>query len=90
MTLFEQEVDDVEVEVERGWQRNVLQRGSVGSWLAHLQRLVSLVGNDDRDRLVAIHHRDAMSLANGPQMLTQPGLELGDSDGVHGHRMVNR
>ncbi len=81
--FLEKEFDDVDVQLR--WFRQSHTVGGWGTWrrLSDMQ-CRSLANRDDLgDGRVSIQHRDDLAATNRPQVLAQPGLQIGDSHLLH-------
>lgn len=82
LTLLQEEIDHVEVEIER-WRNGYVTEPRSRRCSANAE-LVSfaLVWDQARHWPVAVEYRDGPSPPNLAEILTQPGFELGD---LHRH-----
>ena len=67
LALRQEQLHDIDVEVERRRQANLLQCGCVWCRFPNPEGRILLMGNDSGDRLIAIHdgHGITAAVANG-------------------------
>ena len=69
-------------------QGDLSQRRILANRLSHHERAVSSVRHNARDRLIPVVHDEVVAFPNGPEVLAEAGLELGNSHAGHSHKIV--
>ena len=83
LALFQQQVDDIDVELQRPGQLDTIRRGSSGRRLADPQRHALTHRDDLRHRRFAVEHGNRLTVSDRPEVLAQAGLEFGYPNGFH-------
>ena len=82
-SAFEQQIDDVHVQLQGLRQADAIGRRSARSRLADPQCDALTDRNDLRDRSLAVQHRNRFAIPNGAEVLTEAGFQLRNPNGPH-------
>lgn len=83
LALFKEEIDDVQVELQRLRQANTIRSGSSGSRLPNPQRDPFAHRYYLRDGCVAVEHRNRFAAADDSKIFAETRLEVRDPDFFH-------
>ena len=88
LTFFEEELDDVDIELRRLGQRHPIRRWGAECRLSNTERRSVANRNDLGDWGIAVKHGDGLAPFHGTEVLAQPGLQFGDAHLLHSHSMT--
>jgi hypothetical protein len=88
LSLFEQQLHDVDVQLERLRQSDAIRWWGPWSGLADTKLGWVTDRHDLRDRCLTIQDRDRFPSSHCTQILAQTSLEFGDPNLFHGHIMT--
>jgi hypothetical protein len=88
LALLQKELDNVDVQLRRLGQAHTIGRRSTLRWLSDAQSRSFANWHNLRDGRLSIEDRDRLAAADGPKILAQPGLQLGDSHLSHDYIMT--
>src|SRR5438093_3173091 len=83
LAFFEQQIDDVHVQLQRLRQADAIGRRRTRNRLADPQGDALTDRNDLRDRSFTVQYRNRFAIPNGAEVLTQAGFQLRNPNGPH-------
>jgi hypothetical protein len=88
LAFLEQELDDVEIELQRLLQANATEGRRVRRWFPDSEDRSFAKRHDLRDGCLSIEHGDRLASPDGPQVLAQTGFQFRDSHLLHDYIMT--
>src|SRR5207253_3728566 len=88
LAFVEEELNDVDVQLQRLWQRNLVRSWRSRGRPADSQRGPVMDRHDLSDGRFAIHDGDRFAAPYRAQVFTQSSLQFCDPHGFHGHIMT--
>src|SRR5436190_24082157 len=88
LAFLEQQINDVDVQFQRLWQRDTIWRRSACSRLADSQCDALSDGDNLRDWRLAIQHGYRLAISDRAEVLAEAGLQLRYANGLHSSIMT--